>query len=173
MFATKKTRPGPGSRRWFGARRLSRPGLQYTLLTVRSKPVTTDAEMKNNYLAALRDAEKELAGIDSRRSALQATIASLSRLVDADKQLEMGIQSETNESIPPKIPPDFFKGKKPTQAYRDFVRLWGENHSVPEIRDALFEGGIEAKSKNWLLAALHSVVAREKKKKKKEGEAAS
>jgi hypothetical protein len=128
--------------------------------------------MKNNYLAALRDAEKELAGIDSRRSALQATIASLSRLVDADKQLEMGIQAETNESTPLKIPPDFFKGKKPTQAYRDFVRLWGDDYSVPQIRDAFIEGGMEAKSRNSLLAMLHSVVNREKKKKAKEAAAA-
>jgi len=129
--------------------------------------MTMDTEMPNNYLAALRDAEKELAGIDSRRSALQATIASLARLVDADAQLEMGIRSETTGSIPPKIPPDFFKGKKPTQAYRDFVRLWGEDHSVPEIRNALIEGGIETKSKNSLLAALHSVVNRDRKKKEK------
>ncbi len=125
---------------------------------------------------AMRDqCQRELDGMEGHRQALQATIAGLDRLINDGSQMDLGEELGaptvmTNGSKAPAIPPDFFKGKTPTQAYRDFVRLWGEDHSVPKIRDALVQGGI-GKSKSELLPALHSVVRRERLKEEKNSKA--
>lgn len=127
--------------------------------------MSTDTEMNTSYLAALKDAQRELAGMDTRRRKLEATIAGLKGLVDEggeQSSLDLGAATApggNGTALP--IPPNFFQGKTPTQAYRDFVRLWGEDHSVPKIRDAMVEGGI-GKSKSELLPALHSVIRRDK-----------
>ena len=133
----------------------------------------TDTEMKNSYLAALREAQRELAGIDGRRRALQATIAGLSSLIQEDDQLSLGgdVVAHSNGSEAPAIPPNLFKGKQITQAYREFVLLHGEGYRVPQVRDALLAGGVETKVGGNLLAALHSVVRRERLKKEKEAAA--
>ena len=129
--------------------------------------MSTDAEMKNSYIDALRDAQNELAGMNNRRRALQATIEGLKRLLTEEEQFSLGADvtesSEENGASRPTIPPGFFKGKRATQAYRDFVGLWGADHPMPEIRDALIAGGIEAKSESALLQQLHSVKRRERK----------
>ena len=74
---------------------------------------------------------------------------------------------DTNGSKRPAVPPNFFKGKKPTQAYRDFVDLWGDDYPIPTIRDALLEGGFEVKSPKTLLTTLHTVARRERERAKK------
>ena len=130
-----------------------------------------DAEMKGSYLLALKDARRELARIDGRRRRLLATIEGLKGLVQEAEQLELhsDVGVDTNRSKRPAVPPDFFKGKKPTQAYRDFVDLWGDDHPIPTIRDALLEGGFEVKSPKTILATLHTVARRERAKKGKGG----
>ena len=117
---------------------------------------------------AMRDqCQRELDGMEERRQALQATIAGLDRLIKDGSQIDLGGELETptvttNGSKAPTIPPDFFKGKKPTQAYREFVKLWGADHPVPQIRDAILSGGLQGKSRAELLAALHSVLRRDR-----------
>ena len=119
---------------------------------------------------AMRDqCQRELDGMEERRQALQATIAGLDRLIKDGSQIDLGGELEapavtTNggRAQTPVVPPRFFKGKKPTQAYREFVELWGSDFSVPQIRDALIAGGIEPNDPRKLLAALHSVLRRER-----------
>lgn len=127
--------------------------------------------MKASYLLALKDARAELARIDGRRRRLLATIEGLKGLVEEAEQLELpsGVGVDTNASKRPAVPPNFFKGKKPTQAYRDFVDLWGDDHPIPTIRDALVEGGFEVKSPKTLLSTLHTVARRERAKRRKGG----
>ena len=118
---------------------------------------------------AMRDqCQRELGGMEERRQALQATIAGLDRLIKDGSQIDLGAELaptvRTNGSKAPVIPPDFFRGKRPTQAYQEFVKLWGADHPVPQIRDALIEGGIQGYERGKLLAALHSVLRRERLK---------
>ena len=125
--------------------------------------------MKSSYLTALKDARAELARIDGRRRRLLATIEGLKGLVEEAEQLELpsNVGVDTDGSKRPAVPPNFFKGKKPTQAYRNFVDLWGDDHPIPTIRDALVEGGFEVKSPKTLLATLHTVARRERERAKK------
>ena len=119
---------------------------------------------------AMRDqCQGELDGMEERRRALLATIAGLDVLIEDGSQIGLGPELETpavrtNGSKAPAIPPDFFRGKKPTQAYHEFVKLWGVNYTVPQIRDALIAGGIKGHSRGSLLAAIHSVLRRERLK---------
>ena len=116
---------------------------------------------------AMRDqCQQELDGMEEHRRALRATIAGLDRLIKDGSQIDLGSELEaptvtTNGSKAPVIPPEFFKGKKVTQAYREFVKLWGADHPIPKIRDALITGGIEI-DRGKLLAGLHSVLRRER-----------
>ena len=119
---------------------------------------------------AMRDqCQRELDEMEEHRQALQATLAGLDRLINDGSQMDLGEALgaptvTTNGSKAPVIPPDFFRGKKPTQAYHEFVKLWGADHPVPQIRDALIAGGIQGYERGKLLAALHSVLRRERLK---------
>ena len=126
---------------------------------------------------AMRDqCQRELDGMQERRQALQATIAGLDRLIKDGSQIDLGGQLETpavttngSKAKAAFVPPGFFKGKKVTQAYREFAELWGSGFPVPQIRDALIAGGIELNDPGKLLAALHSVLRRERLKAEREG----
>ena len=126
----------------------------------------TDNDMRTNYLAALRDAKAELTGLQDRRRALEATVAALSRLVDGESQLSLGADMPGDvgggNGRRPSVPPGFFADKTPTEAYRDLQKLWPGEYTGVEVRDAFLAGGMKAKSKNALLAQVHSVRRRER-----------
>ena len=137
--------------------------------------MTTDTEM-NSYATALRDAEKELAGMDERRRDLMATIAVLKRLEgDEQQRLSLGsaVVSDNDDNAKdvgvPEIPTGFFRGKTPTLAYRDLMKLWPRNYKPPQIVDAFIAGGMETKTRTALLGQVHSVLKRERERAKKQG----
>lgn len=131
--------------------------------------MTMDAEMKDTYLASLREAERELSGMNDRRRALLATVAALRSLVGGE-QLSLD-SSQGGESKPDAIPPGFFRGKAPTEAYRQLHDRYPGDYTAPQIVDAFMAGGMEAKSRNSLLAQVHSVRRREKLRAEKNGSA--
>lgn len=137
--------------------------------------MTSDKDMKNNYLAALGDARAELAGIQDRRRTLEATVAALSKLVEEDEQLPL-MTGGTQEDSAPKtipVPSGFFQSKTPTEAYRDIQKLWPGSYTGVQIRDAFVAGGIRGKSNHALLAQVHSVLRRARKAEQKAGSSAA
>jgi len=130
--------------------------------------ITTDTDMKHDYSPTLRDLQDELDGMDQRRSDLEAAIEALKRLVPTESQPTNGNKAHASNGHKPKIavPRGFFAGKTPTQAYRDFIRLWPGEYRPPEIADAFIAGGLD-KSRSDLVQAIHSVLKREKKKQLK------
>ena len=133
--------------------------------------MTSDKDMANNYLAALRDARAELAGLQERRRNLEATVAVLTKLVEDDAQLPLGadetLETRTgaNRAIP--VPSGLFANKTPTEAYRELQKLWPGDYTGAQVRDAFLAGGMKAKSKTKLLAQVHSVLRRERLKQEK------
>lgn len=134
--------------------------------------MTADKEMKN-YMAALRDAEKELAGMEGRRRTLQATVEVLGRLLKDEEQLPLGAGMEVETASngkAPTIPPNYFKGKMPTQAYRDLLVLAPGEYTAPKVVDAFQAGGMEGRSRTQLLQAVHSVMKRDRDRERAEQE---
>jgi|SRR5579862_3944943 len=134
--------------------------------------MTTDAEMKINYTAVLRDLERRLSGLDEQRSALEASIQSMRRLVVALEPDAVEVQgaASNGKAAPPAIPPGFFARKTPTEAYRELIRLWPGEYTPPQIADALLAGGMASKTRTELLQAIHSVLKRERAKERVEKE---
>lgn len=134
-----------------------------------------ETDMKTTYEAALKDARRELAGLQDRRRALEATVAALTRLVDGGAQLSLGADLADDETPRGKlrVPPGFFEKKTPTEGYRELQKLWPGDYTGAEIRDAFWAGGMKAKSKGALLAQVHSVLRRERMKAEKEVEEGS
>ncbi len=129
--------------------------------------------MKIDYTLVLKDLQEQLDGIDERRSALQASIAAIRRLVGEEDQKQL-FSSETGKGtdtakVSLGIPPGFFANKTPTEAYRDLMKLWPGNHRPPRIVDAFLEGGMKGKTRTELLQAVHSVLKREKEKAERNG----
>lgn len=131
--------------------------------------MTTDADMKIGYVVMLKELQGELDGMDGRRSALMATIAGLRRLIGEDEQQQLpGLnvaQVAPANGGKPAIPLGFFKGKTPTQAYRDLRKLWPGDYRPPQIADAFIAGGMSARTRTRLIQAVHSVLKREREKK--------
>ena len=139
--------------------------------------MTTDNEMKINYMVVLKQLQAELDGIDARRQALEAGLAAIKGILatEANEQPDLAgldIPSEQKRNGAPTIPPEFFAGKTPTQAYRDFKKLWGDDFTPPQIADALEAGGIQIESRTRLIQALHSVLKREREKQERQRAAA-
>ena len=135
--------------------------------------MSTDTEMKDTYLASLREAEKEIAGMNDRRRALLATVAALRRLVEDDQlSLESSLEDETETKrmkTTIAVPPEFFRNMAPTQAYRELKDRWPGDYTPPQMVDAFLAGGMEARSRTALLGQLHSVLRRERLKLEAEG----
>lgn len=133
--------------------------------------MTTDTDMKIDYALVLKQLQRELDGIEARRAALEAAIPGLKRLVRAEEQLDLiDLQIEhvtLRQNGKPNVPPEFFKGKTPTEAYRDFKKLWGSDFRPPQIVDAFQVGGMEM-TRAKMLPALHSVLKRERDKEARE-----
>ena len=136
-----------------------------------------NAQARNDYRTALKQAEAELANHEKRGDTLRNTIAGLKSL--------LGVERRTAAPAPrkpaarpkkkrkrrksagaghPEVPAGTFKGMGPTFAYRKFVKIYGDGYTVPQIRDALVQGGVESKSRTSLLTGLHSVRRRDKLK---------
>ena len=63
----------------------------------------------------------------------------------------------------PQVPAGHYAGLGVTAAYRKFVSEFGASaYSVPQIRDALVQGGVRATSRAALLTGLHSVRRRDR-----------
>ena len=136
--------------------------------------MTSDPEMKIDYAAVLRQLREELAGMDERRQALLASIAAFSRLVDPDDNEPLPeLASPTFRTADPTasdvrlpvIPPGFFLGKSPTEAYRLLTTHWPGHYSPPQIADLFMQGGMAATTRTGLIQAIHSVLKRERQRK--------
>lgn len=135
-----------------------------------------DARTRNDYRMALKQAEAELANHEKRGEALRNTIAGLKTLLGVDrkparraapKRAPVRKRRKRRKSAGaghPDVPAGTFKGMGPTFAYRKFISIYGDGYTVPQIRDALVQGGVRSKSKTSLLTGLHSVRRRDRLK---------
>lgn len=63
----------------------------------------------------------------------------------------------------PTVPSGHYAGLGVTKAYRKFVaEFGGTKYSVPQIRDALVQGGVKSSTRAALLTGLHSVRRRDR-----------
>lgn len=144
-----------------------------------------NARTRNDYRTALKQAEAELANHEKRGEALRNTIAGLKTLLGVDrkpaprpapKRAPVRKKRKRRKSAGaghPDVPAGTFKGMGPTYAYRKFVKIYGEGYTVPQIRDALVQGGVKSKSRTSLLTGLHSVRRRDRLKAEADAQAAS
>lgn len=141
-----------------------------------------NAQARNDYRTALRQAEAELANHEKRGDTLRNTIAGLKTLLGVErkaaakaapakkapaKKTRVKKKRKRRKSAGaghPDVPAGTFKGMGPTFAYRKFVQIYGDGYTVPQIRDALVQGGVESKSRASLLTGLHSVRRRDRLK---------
>ena len=97
----------------------------------------------------------------------------LGRLLKDEEQLPLGAGMEVEAASngqAPTIPPNYFKGKKPTQAYRDLLVLAPGEYTAPKVVDAFQAGGMEGRSRTQLLQAVHSVIKRDRDRRRAEQE---
>ena len=142
-----------------------------------------DADARRNYRAALRQAEAELAAHEKRGEALRATVEGLRNLLAVKAPARRGrkpapVQRRRRRRRSagaghPEVPPGTFKGIGPTAAYRKFIEMYGDSYTVPQIRDALLQGGVRSSSSTSLLTGIHSVRRRDRLKAEAEKRASS
>lgn len=143
-----------------------------------------NAQARSDYRTALRQAEAELANHEKRGETLRNTIAGLKSLLGVERKAPAAAKPAPAKPAPvkraavkkkrkrrksagaghPDVPAGTFKGMGPTFAYRKFVQVYGDGYTVPQIRDALVQGGVESKSRTSLLTGLHSVRRRDRLK---------
>ena len=133
-----------------------------------------DADARRNYRAALRQAEAELAAHEKRGEALRATVEGLRNLLAVKTPARRGrkpapVQRRRRRRRSagaghPEVPAGTFKGIGPTAAYRKFIEMYGDSYTVPQIRDALLQGGVRSSSPTSLLTGIHSVRRRDRLK---------
>ncbi len=142
-----------------------------------------NAEARRNYRAALKQAEAELAAHERRGKALRATVDALGTLLTVKrgpgrppgKKAVAKPKRRRRKSAGaghPEVPPGTFKGIGPTAAYRKFIEMYGDSYTVPQIRDALVQGGVKSSSPTSLLTGIHSVRRRDRLKAEAEKQAA-
>ena len=133
-----------------------------------------NADARRNYRAALKQAQEELAAHEQRGDALRATVEGLRNLL-AVKAPAPARRKPAKAKRPrrrrksagaghPEVPPGTFKGTGPTAAYRRFIEMYGDSYTVPQIRDALIQGGVRSSSPTSLLTGIHSVRRRDRLK---------
>lgn len=137
-----------------------------------------NAKARNDYRMALKQAETELANHEKRGEALRNTIAGLKSLLGVERKAPAPAPAPAKPARVrkkrkrrksagaghPDVPAGTFKGMGPTFGYRKFVQIYGDGYTVPQIRDALVQGGVESKSRASLLTGLHSVRRRDRLK---------
>ena len=140
-----------------------------------------DAEAKRNYRVALKQAEAELAAHEQRGEALRAAVKGLTTLLATKApakraQRRAPVKRRRRRKSAgaghPEVPADTFRGMGPTAAYRKFLTMYGYEYTVPQIRDALIQGGVRSSSATSLLTGLHSVRRRDRLKEDAERRAA-
>ena len=140
-----------------------------------------DADARRNYRTALTQAEAELVAHDQRGDALRAAVEGLRNLL-AVKAPPRAARKPAAPKRPrrrrrsagvghPEVPPGTFKGTGPTAGYRKFIEMYGDSYSVPQIRDALIQGGVRSSSATSLLTGIHSVRRRDRLKAEAEKQA--
>lgn len=140
-----------------------------------------DAEAKRNYRVALKQAEAELAAHEQRGQALRSAVEGLKTLLGAGAPAKRARRRgpvkrrrrrKSAGAGHPEVPADTFKTMGPTAAYRKFLTMYGDGYTVPQIRDALLQGGVRSSSPTSLLTGLHSVRRRDRLKEEAERRAA-
>ncbi len=140
-----------------------------------------DAASRRNYRVALKQAEADLATHAQRGEALRAAVEGLKSLLAADSPatrvqrrgpVKRRRRRKSAGAGHPEVPANTFKGMGPTAAYRKFLTMYGSGWSVPQIRDALIQGGVSSSSPTSLLTGLHSVRRRDRLKEEAERSAA-
>lgn len=119
---------------------------------------------RNNYAAALKQAEAELARHEELGEALARTVEALRNLLvlaPAKPPRGKRRRRKTIKVDHPPIPPGHFKGMGATAAYRKFVAEFGTDYPAPSIRDALLAGDVKTTSPSTLLTGLHAVRRRD------------
>jgi len=136
-----------------------------------------DAAAKRNYRVALKQAEAELAAHERRGAALRAAVDGLNHLIAGQASAKPAAKRapvkrrrrrRSAGAGHPEVPSDTFRGMGPTAAYRKFLTMYGSGYSVPQIRDALIQGGVKSSSPTSLLTGLHSVRRRDRLKEEAE-----
>lgn len=140
-----------------------------------------DADARRNYRAALKQAEAELAAHEQRGEALRATVEGLRNLLAVKprgrpvRKPAMAKRTRRRRRSAgaghPEVPPGTFRGTGPTAAYRKFIEMYGDSYTVPQIRDALIQGGVRSSSPTSLLTGIHSVRRRDRLKAEAEKQA--
>ena len=140
-----------------------------------------DADARRNYRVALSQAEAELVAHQQRGDALLATVEGLRNLLAvrgparvARKPAAAKRPRRRRRSAGaghPEVPAGTFKGTGPTAAYRRFIEMYGDAYTVPQIRDALIQGGVRSSSATSLLTGIHSVRRRDRLKAEAEKQA--
>ena len=140
-----------------------------------------DATAKRNYRVALKQAEADLAAHAQRGEALRAAVEGLKSLLATEAPamraqkrgpVKRRKRRKSAGAGHPEVPAHTFKGMGPTAAYRKFLTMYGSAWSVPQIRDALIQGGVSSSSPTSLLTGLHSVRRRDRLKEEAERSAA-
>lgn len=140
-----------------------------------------DADAKRNYRAALRQAEAELSAHEERGEALRATVDGLRNLLAAGGPSRIvrkpGRPAKRKRrrrrsagAGHPEVARGTFRGMGPTAAYRKFIEMYGDAYTVPQIRDALIQGGVRSSSATSLLTGIHSVRRRDRLKAEAENQ---
>ena len=70
----------------------------------------------------------------------------------------------------PDVPPGHYRGLGVTSAYRKFTAEFGMGYSMPQIRNALLQGGL-VKDPSSLLTAIHGIKRRDRIKAERKGSA--
>ncbi len=141
-----------------------------------------DADARRNYRVALGQAEAELVAHQQRGDALLATVEGLRNLLAVRAPTRVA-RTPAAAKRPrrrrrsagaghPEVPAGTFKGTGPTAAYRRFIEMYGDVYTVPQIRDALIQGGVRSSSATSLLTGIHSVRRRDRLKAEAEKQAA-
>ncbi len=137
--------------------------------------MTTDTDMKLDYVMVLKNLQTELDGMEGRRKKLLAAIASIGALVSEEEQTRLNLGDQPPPNPLPAgsgplhaIPAGFFAGKTPTQAYRDLMAIRPGDYSAPQIADAFSAGGMTGKSRTEVLQHIHSVKKRERDRRERD-----
>lgn len=136
--------------------------------------MTTDTEAKMDYVMVLKNLQQELDGMEGRRKALLTAIAGMKGLVGEEEQHRLSLGDEpakvrqNGSGSLHTVPAGLFQGKTATQAYRELIKLWPGQYTAPQIADAFVAGGMVGKTRTELLQHIHSVLKRERDRRKNE-----
>lgn len=140
--------------------------------------MTADADMAMDYALVLKNLQQELDGMEPRRKALVEAITAMRRLVEQSAQHSLALGDEpvveptsNGTGQTHAIPQGFFARKTLTQAFRDLQKLRPGQYTAPQLADIFEEGGVSAKSRTELLQGIHSVLKRDRDRRRKEAEA--